>query len=41
MFEVLVAGKSWVGEGYRVVQKFNGEEIWISANGLRQFRLPS
>lgn len=39
--EALTAGRSWVGEGYRVVKKKNGEEIWISADGLRQFRLPS
>ncbi|WP_433539968.1 RHS repeat-associated core domain-containing protein [Streptosporangium sandarakinum] len=35
------AGAAWVGKGYKVVKKKNGEEIWISSDGQRQYRLPS
>jgi filamentous hemagglutinin len=36
--EALIAGEAWVGKGYTVTG--NGK-IWLSADGLRQFRLPS
>jgi hypothetical protein len=36
--ESLLAGKAWVGEGYTVT---NNGKIWVSSDGLRQFRLPS
>ncbi|MGJ6969227.1 hypothetical protein ACSDR0_45795, partial [Streptosporangium sp. G11] len=35
------AGASWVGDGYKVVHKKNGDTLWISADGRRQYRLPS
>ncbi|MGW0478612.1 polymorphic toxin-type HINT domain-containing protein [Nonomuraea sp. NPDC003214] len=41
MTDAAVAGKAWVGEGYRVVRNKKGQEIWISADGLRQYRAPS
>ena len=37
----LILGKGWVGEGYRVVTDDKENEIWISKDKLRQFRLPS
>ncbi len=33
-----VLGKAWVGDGYRVS---SDGSAWISANGMRQYRLPT
>jgi RHS repeat-associated protein len=36
-----IAGKAWVGSGYRVVTEKSGVQIYISKDGLRQYRTPS
>lgn len=36
--EALLAGKAWIGENFRVA---SDSKCWISADGLRQFRIPT